>query len=902
MLMWLWRGTFWALCIATAWPAHAQVGTGPLAQDSTLTRVLANGLRVVARVDRRAPLVALDIRYGVGGAMDPPDAQGLANGIALVLRDGESRHLRRGEAERIANAGGLSVARRDVTLSLDATHVTSLVSAEGLEMALWMEADRMAFPSGRLGIPRVSDLAVPVLGNLNDITRSFLVGPEHPYFIDAPQGSPGTSSTSAMAAWLRAWYAPANATISIAGAIEPEHALDMVERYFGGIGGGSLPRLPELHPVIGKQDIRVNAPTDASAIEVAWRTPSYLATGDAVLDVAARVLEARLAKTLERDTHAIKVRVSKASGQLSGMLSVYAEVDEERWEAEALAGIDEQVRRLETGDFSDAELVLAKRKALAAAAVERDSLAARTIRDADAFAVAATPEDTPDCFRRLAAITAPAVSAAVASHLTPATRLVVHIEPKPGSSRGGVVSDESHRRFRPPALMPPPATDEVPFSHAPGRLQAVSLAPTRAVESSTSGGTRVRVVTRPELPLVRFSVFAPWSTGLPALTTVQVIPQLLAMTLIENEPLESHLAALGVESEFEGDVAGLSVLVTATRDAVDESLRLIFTALRKPRLSKDAVNDLRQRLSLLDRWRWPAPSLRRKSGQISDLVGPYTAADLDVPTTTPFPHADLQNVARTACALNLTVDFVGAISPEEASVSVESADVVSRVTHAYARPKADWSSIAYNLVQDADSKRTSLVYACIVPDNTAGRGVAASIPAFMAGAFLELRHGGGTGGFAPGSYLHSETTNIVRLDGSTLFYLGYAVDNTPDAVAKTVRGVLSRAEALTDAASGRPGAMSAEEFSSIQRGANEWRLDGFDSTARELDLLRELGSDGLTLLSASPLTFTPSDVAPAISYCFAPGVLHVIGHGHIEEAAAVLTERGYGPIHVFTAP
>jgi predicted Zn-dependent peptidase len=894
----LWRGTLWALCLTLAWPAYAQVAA-PVAHDATVTRVLSNGLRVVARADKRAPLVAIDIRYGVGAAIDPPDAQGLAGGIAYVLRDGESRHLRRGEAERIAQAAGLSVALRDVTFSLDSTHVTRLVSAEGLEIALWMEADRMAFPSGRLGIPRVTDLATPVLGHLDNIARSSFVGPDHPYFIDEPQGSPGTPSMATMTEWVRARYAPANATISVAGDIEPERAVALVEHYFGGIGGGSAPRLPELHPAIDKHDIRVNAPTEGSAIEVAWRTPSYLAPDDPELEVTTRLLEAQLTKTLERDTHATIVRVSHSRLQLSSMLTVFAVVDEERWESEALAGIDEQVRRLAGGDFSDAELVLAKRNALRAAAVMQDSLAARTIWDAEAFAATATPDYASDYLRRLEAITAPAVSAAIVRNLTPATRLVVHIEPKPGAPRGGVVPDEPHRRFRPPALPPPPATDEVVFSHAPGKMQAPSLPPTRPVESSTSSGTRVRVVTRPELPLVRFSVFAPWAAGLPALTTVRAMPQLLAMTLIENEPLESRLAALGVDSEFEGDVAGVGVLVTATRDAVDESLRLVFAALREPRLSKDAANDLRKRLSVLGRWSWPAPALRRRSEQISDVIGPYAAANLDVPTTTPFPRADLQAAVRAAWAQNLTVNFVGAISPEGASVSVENADRASHVKQAHARPGMDWTKTIYNLVQDAHAKQTSLVFACVVPDYIASRAAAASLPASMAGAFFEVRRGAGPRGYGPGPFLHSEATNIVRLDGSTLFYLGYAVPDDPEAVAKSVHGVLSRAEAITHAASGRPDGVSAEAFSTIQRGANEWLLNGFDSTAQELDLLRELGSDGLALFSASPLTFTTLDIGPAVRDCFAPGALHVIGYGQVDQAAAALTEGGYGPVPVF---
>src|SRR5690242_8966006 len=117
--MWWWSPAVSAIVIAISVSAHAEAAAP---QAEVATRVLSNGLRVVARADLRAPLIAIDVRYGVGESMDPPEQGGLVQGIARMLREGETRHLRRGEATRITDAARIEFASRNVFVTLDATH------------------------------------------------------------------------------------------------------------------------------------------------------------------------------------------------------------------------------------------------------------------------------------------------------------------------------------------------------------------------------------------------------------------------------------------------------------------------------------------------------------------------------------------------------------------------------------------------------------------------------------------------------------------------------------------------------------------------------------------------------------------------------------------------------------
>jgi hypothetical protein len=88
--------------------------------------------------------------------MDPPELPGLSRGVALLLGNGESRHLKHGEADRIVRAARIASYRRSVDVTVDATHATSTVSAAGLDVALWFEAEWMAFASGRMWQVRAS--------------------------------------------------------------------------------------------------------------------------------------------------------------------------------------------------------------------------------------------------------------------------------------------------------------------------------------------------------------------------------------------------------------------------------------------------------------------------------------------------------------------------------------------------------------------------------------------------------------------------------------------------------------------------------------------------------------------------------------------------------------------------
>ena len=898
-MRWISKGVAGAVCAAAlAMPARAQTTASSLETlDPTVTSVLPNGLRVVARADQRAPLVAIDIRYGIGAAMDPLELPGLSGAIGYVLRAGESSHLRRGEAERIADAASVVHLERNVSVTRDSTHVTTLVSANALDLALWLEAERMGFPAGQVGIGQLSEWATSPLENLDAIAKRAVFGPGHPYFLEDLQPSE-TVTQSFARDWLHAWYTPANATMTVAGDVDPARVSALVQKYFGGIAGSAAPRLPDVPASPSARVVEVDAPVESPALEVAWATPGYLATDNPELDVAVRLTEARLVTSLEEHSHAENVRVSQQGMQLGSVFSIHCNVTETRWEEATLDQVEEELQKLGSGAFSDAEFLRAKRVTVRDAALSRDSLGARTFWDGEALAATGKPGYSRELFRRLQGLDRAAVAAAIARHLTTPRRVVTRVEPDPRRRKGGYAQGEPRRTFRLERPSPAAKPDDRMLYHLPDRTAFPDVPITRPVDSSSPSGVRLRVVTRSEVPLVWFQVFAPWSAALPALATQRAIPEAIALSLVEGDGLARRLTSLGIEPAFSSDPAGVSVSVGATHDAVADALRLVMTALRRPVMPRDASEELRKRLFLLSKHRVePGRHSGRRSGEMSDLVGPYTAADPDVPTTVPFKAGQLDQVVRAAWSRKFTVSFVGPFSPEEASRALERADAGAPRAHdAPASTSNEWATKKYDFVRDAHSGKAHLVFSCVIPDSVVPQAGTATLPAFMSKVFYELRMGGGhpQGAHSPGVYASSEATGVVRLDSGSLFYLGYSVDTEGDGVGKSVHAVLDRARELEERE------LPWNDNRGIGRGIQDWLRNGYDSSEQELQRLYELGPSALTFYSVVGLRVSEPEVRAAVRGCFAPDSLHVEGHGPVDEAVAVLEESGYGPIAITT--
>jgi predicted Zn-dependent peptidase len=214
---------------------------------------LANGLRLIVAPDPLAPIVAVNVWYAVGSKNEVPGKTGFAHLFEHVMFQG-SAHVGKTEHMALIQAAGGSL---NGTTWLDRTNYFETVPSHQLELALWLEADRMA--------TLLDALNQENLDNQRDVVKNekrssydnrpyglwfhklqgHLFPPEHPYHHPTIGSMEDLDAASLedVSAFFRTYYAPNNAVLTIAGDVDPAAARAAVDRYFG-----QIPAVTEIPP------------------------------------------------------------------------------------------------------------------------------------------------------------------------------------------------------------------------------------------------------------------------------------------------------------------------------------------------------------------------------------------------------------------------------------------------------------------------------------------------------------------------------------------------------------------------------------------------------------------------------------------------------------------------------
>jgi predicted Zn-dependent peptidase len=264
--------------------APQQAGSGGL--QATEHR-LDNGLRLVVSEDHLVPAAAVCLWYSVGSRQEAKGRTGLAHLFEHLMFQGSAQVSGNGHFELVQGAGG----SLNGTTSFERTNYFETMPAHQLELALWLEADRM----GSL----LAALDEESMANQRDVVKNerrqrydnvpygtaferltALAFPEgHPYH-HTPIGSMADLDAATLddaRAFFRANYAPNNAVLAIVGDIDPAQTLRWVEKYFGSIPSYDAvvpPRDGTLPDIIGKElreEIQEEVP--ARALIAAYRLP-----------------------------------------------------------------------------------------------------------------------------------------------------------------------------------------------------------------------------------------------------------------------------------------------------------------------------------------------------------------------------------------------------------------------------------------------------------------------------------------------------------------------------------------------------------------------------------------------------------------------------------------------------
>jgi zinc protease len=446
---------------ASAAIEDALAGAGPAFEIPFEKYTLANGLEVILHRDPSLPHVAVNLWYHVGPANEPPGRSGFAHLFEHLMFEG-SKYAGKEFDVLLESAGGTNM---NGTTSFDRTNYFETVPSEQLELALWLESDRMGFMIDTLSEERLEVQRGVVLNERRQSYENRPYGPSELAMYDRffPEGHPyhgnviGSISDLERAtmddvrAFFSAYYAPSNATLALAGDIEPEPTKRLVERYFGSLPKRPRPERPRLvtPPLGAAERLSIEEPVKLAKVTMAWIVPPAFTPEEAAIELATNVLGTGKASRLYRDLVVTGLAASVDAwlddNELASIAGVDAVVSSGVSLEKVEKAMEKSLERLASDGPTPRELERAKKGIFVELASSLQLLnsgggeggRAGVLQQLNHYL--GDPGRLPAEMRHLAAVQPAEVQAAVKKHFDPAHRLTVVTVPKAaeGERKGG---------------------------------------------------------------------------------------------------------------------------------------------------------------------------------------------------------------------------------------------------------------------------------------------------------------------------------------------------------------------------------------------------------------------------------------------------------------------------------
>src|SRR5688500_9010730 len=278
---------------------------------------LPNGLNVILHRDTSVPVVAVNLWYHVGSGHERPGRTGFAHLFEHVMFEG-STHVPEGAFDEWLEAAG---ANNNGSTSVDRTNYYIDLPSNALDLALFLESDRMGF--------LLDDKAPDKINGQRDVVKNekrqgvdnqpygqafielpaMLYPSSHPYSWSTIGSMEDLTNASFedVARFFRTYYVPNNASLVIAGDIDIDATRKLVEKWFSEIPRGKpVPTLAPPTPVLdGVKKKTITDRVQLPRLYLGWHTPGLFKPGDATLDIVANLLaggkNSRLFKRLVYD-------------------------------------------------------------------------------------------------------------------------------------------------------------------------------------------------------------------------------------------------------------------------------------------------------------------------------------------------------------------------------------------------------------------------------------------------------------------------------------------------------------------------------------------------------------------------------------------------------------------------
>jgi zinc protease len=334
---------------------------------------LKNGLTVIVHEDHSAPIASVNTWYHVGSARETPGRTGFAHLFEHIMFNG-SKNVPEGAFDRWLEAVG---GDNNGSTSNDRTNYWETVPSNAIEMALFLESDRMGGLLDTMSPARVDqqrDVVKNERRERHENTPYGMAGiklpelmypPDHPYHwpVIGSMEDLTAASHEDVASFFRKWYGPANASLVIAGDIDGKTARALAEKWFG-----DLPPSPSVEPLAARPVVlkaerravledRVELPR----LYLSWPTPPGYSPPDAALDALAGILasgkNSRLYRRLVYELQVAQdVHASQDSNVLASTFDVTVTARAGHTLEEMRKLVDEEIGKLAEAPPSQREL------------------------------------------------------------------------------------------------------------------------------------------------------------------------------------------------------------------------------------------------------------------------------------------------------------------------------------------------------------------------------------------------------------------------------------------------------------------------------------------------------------------------------------------------------------------
>ena len=415
---------------------------------------LPNGMRMLVKTDRRAPVVVCMVWYKVGSMDEVNGTTGVAHALEHMMFKG-TKAVPAGEYSRIiSEAGG----RDNAFTTRDYTGYFQTLQKSQLALAMKLEADRMSnlVLSADEFAKEIRVVMEERRWRTDDRPRALVYEQlsaaalkAHPYHhpVIGWMDDLENMRVEDARAFYDSWYAPNNATLVVVGDVAPEEVYKLAAQYFGPLKRKTLPRrrITEEPVQLGPQQLTVRAPAELPYVLMAYRAP-VLRDPDKewepyALEMLANILDgneaARLNRTLVRtDRVASSADASyDGIGRGPGMFYLSATPTQGKTVQDVEQALRGEIRKLITDGVTEDELRRVKSQAVASHVYERDSMFFQA-RQLGALDMVGLPYTFIDVFvEKLKLVTAEQVRAVAQKYLVDQTLTVAYLDPQPLEGR-----------------------------------------------------------------------------------------------------------------------------------------------------------------------------------------------------------------------------------------------------------------------------------------------------------------------------------------------------------------------------------------------------------------------------------------------------------------------------------